>query len=298
MSNFRTILAASDFSFHAHQAAQRAAQLAREHGATLRLLHVINSSVRATTVEQWLLPQFDLEQRIVEDARKALDDLATAVAAPEQAVERDVRSGLVLDEILAATEQADLLVLGPRGLRPVHELILGTLAERLLSKSKCPMLVVKRDAKDSYKRLLVPVDFSEHSMTALRFARSLAPDAEVCLFHAFDLPAEGILRNAGVSDENIDAYRIQEEQQARAQMDTLIAAAGAMAQGASPLIQRGDPRMLVSSTAESFAADLIVLGKHGRSRLAEYFLGGTTRITLARAQCDVAVVPEKRSATA
>jgi nucleotide-binding universal stress UspA family protein len=292
MSSFNTILAACDFSPDAHRAARRAALLAREHGATLRLLHVINYMIRAATVEPWLQPQFDLEQRIAQDARQALEALAREVAAPGQTVEQEIRSGLVLDEILAAAGQADLLVLGPRGLRPIHELILGTAAERLLHKSKRPMLIVKQGPGASYKRVLVPVDFSDHSMSALRFAHELVPGAEICLFHAFEPPAEGIMRNAGVSEEKISAYRVHEQQQARAQMDTFIAAAGVMANTASPLIQCGDPRMLVSSVAESFAADLIVIGKHGRSRLAEYLLGGTTRATLARARCDIAVVPE------
>ena len=46
--------------------------------------------------------------------------------------------------------------------------------------------------------------------------------------------------------------------------------------------------------AETKPADLIVMGKRGRSPLAEYFVGGVTRYTLVRAHCDVAVVPEPR----
>ena len=50
----------------------------------------------------------------------------------------------------------------------------------------------------------------------------------------------------------------------------------------------------ISATAQAYAANLIVIGKQGRSRLAEYFVGGTTRHTIARAHCDVAVVPGAR----
>lgn len=295
MSTMRTILAASDFSFDAHRAARRAALLAREHGATLRLLHIVHPDEAAKAAQQRRRPPVDLDRRVSLDAHHSLDSLAADVSAPDLTLEREIRSGVVLDEILAAADQADLLVLGPRGLRPIHELILGTAAERLLNKSRRPMLVVKQDPSSQYRRVLVPVDFSDHSLTAARFARLLVPNAELCLFHAFESLAEGTLRTAGVSEENIAEYRAQDEREVREEMDKLIAELGPMSVPPLPVVQRGDPRVQISATAQSYAADLIVIGKHGRSRLAEYFLGGTTRITLARSHCDVAVVPEARA---
>jgi nucleotide-binding universal stress UspA family protein len=295
MSSMRTILAASDFSFDAHRAARRAALLARQHGATLRLLHVVHPDAAAQAALQRRRPPLDLDQRISLDAHHSLDSLAADVSASDLSVERELRSGVVLDEILAAADRADLLVLGPRGLRPIHELILGTAAERLLNKSRRPMLVVKQEPTEQYRRVLVPVDFSEQSLTTVRFARLLVPNAELCLFHAFESVAEGTLRTAGVSEENIAEYGAQDEREAREAMDQLIADIGPMSVPPLPLVQRGDPRVQISATAASYAAGLIVIGKHGRSRLAEYFLGGATRVTLARAACDVAVVPEARA---
>ncbi|HVF18051.1 MAG TPA: universal stress protein [Steroidobacteraceae bacterium] len=292
MKSIRKILAATDFSFHAHRAARRAGFLAREHDATLRLLHVINSNTAMSAFQFGVEPPLDLDQRVAQDAQRGLESLAGDVAAPNLVVEREVRTGIVLDQILAAADEADILVLGPRGLRPIHELILGTAAERLLNKSHRPMIVVKQDPTREYRRVLVPVDFSEHSMTALRFARSLAPTAEIGLFHALEAPAEGTLRNAAVAEESINAYRSQVERDARGQMDKLIADAGEMRGPLLPMLQKGDPRLQINAMAESYAADLIVIGKHGRSRISEFFLGGATRLTLARAQCDVAVVPE------
>jgi nucleotide-binding universal stress UspA family protein len=135
MSTLRRILAASDFSFHAHRAARRAAFLAREHGASLRLLHVVNSTVVFPPMEQWLQPPLDLVQRLSQEAQQGLESLAADLAASDLNVEHELRSGIVLDEILAASEHADMLVLGPRGLRPIHELILGAAAERLQQAS-------------------------------------------------------------------------------------------------------------------------------------------------------------------
>jgi nucleotide-binding universal stress UspA family protein len=295
MSAIRTILAATDFSFSAHRAARRAAGLAREHCAILRLLHVVHPDAAARASQRRLRPPIDLDRYLSLDAQHGLESLAADVSAPGLTVEREMRHGSVLDEILSAADHADLLVLGPRGLRPIHEFILGAAAERLLNKSRRPMLVVKTEPGSKYRRVLVPVDFSDHSLTAVRFARVLAPDAELCIFHAFASTAEGTLRSAGVSEESIAQYRAEDERDAREQMDKLIADIGPVTVPPVTEVRTGDPRVQISATAEAYAADLIVIGKHGRSRLAEYFLGGATRLTLARAHCDVAVVPEARA---
>lgn len=102
MSTLRTILAASDFSFDAHRAARRAALLAREHGATLRLLHVVHPNAAAKAAQQRLRPPLDLDQRVSLDAQRNLDSLAADLSAADLIVEREIRSGVVLDEILGA----------------------------------------------------------------------------------------------------------------------------------------------------------------------------------------------------
>jgi nucleotide-binding universal stress UspA family protein len=295
MSTLRTILAATDLSPDAHRAALRAALLAREHASSLRILHVTRPDSAGTEQEVGRAP-LDLEGRASDETRQALQSLIEELKTPDLDVQAEIRSGAVLGEILAAADGADLLVLGPRGLRPVHELILGTAAERLLNKSTRPMLVVKQDPASQYRRVLVPVDLSEHSQAALRFARVLAPAAEICVFYAVDSPATGILRNAGASERSIAEYQAEEGREAREQMSKLMAEASAQPLPVVHLVQSGDPRVRISATAVSYSADLIVMGKRGRSALAEYFVGGVTRYTLVRAHCDVAIVPESRPA--
>lgn len=292
MSTIRTILAASDFSFDAHRAVRRAALLAREHSASLQLLHVVDGAAGKAWRQRWL-PSAAIEQSVLHEAQRGLESLAEDVATTDGVhIDKHVRSGAVLEEILLAAENADMVVLGPRGLRPVHDFILGTTAERLLNRSKRPMLIVKQNPASSYRRLFVPVDFSDHSIAALSFAQQLAPLAEICLFHAVDFLVGGKLKYAGVSDESIAEYRRQIDREARQQMDGFIAGANRTDVPLLPIIESGDARNLITAKAAEYAADLIVMGKHGQSRLAEYLLGGATRLTLARSTCDVAVIPD------
>ena len=79
VSPIRTVVAATDFSFSAHRAARRAAVLAKEHGAALHLLHVLDPLLprRCCVARQ----RFDVEQPLHLDAERALNSLADDVAA-------------------------------------------------------------------------------------------------------------------------------------------------------------------------------------------------------------------------
>lgn len=290
MSNSYRILAATDFSADAANAIERAALLALEHRTELRLLHVISepsivqlrAGVRAGT---------DVERLLVQDARQSMETLADKVRNRHcVAVTPQIVVGPVLDTLLLAMKQADLLVIGPRGLHPAQDLFIGSMAERLLKRAACPMLIVKTVPRAAYGRILIPVDFSSHSLAALAFARSLAPQASRQVLHACECPFEGQLRAAGVAQTIIDEYRGNAIAAARRSMDELLATASL--ENLPSTIDYGDPRAVVLATAERQNADLLVIGKRGRSMLAEYFLGGTARAVLAKASCDVAVVPE------
>ena len=194
-----------------------------------------------------------------------------------------------MDEILAAAASSDLVVLGPRGVNPLRDFILGSTAERMARMIECPMLVVKQDPQIPYENVLVPVDFSEYSAPALRFASEVAPGAALHVFHALDCPLKGTLRSAGVSDAGIAAYCDELHREANASMAELTA--GLQERTVFGTVQAADARVAINERAAANNCTLIVMGKQGRSWLSEHILGSVTRVALERATCDVAVVP-------
>jgi nucleotide-binding universal stress UspA family protein len=288
VSPIRAIVAASDFSFSAHRAARRAGGLAKEHGAALHLLHVVDSSTATSLLRR--SPTVDVEQPLLLEAERALDSLAADIVAAGGVVpDRLLREGRVTDEILAMSTSSDLLVLGPRGLNPLRDFILGSTAERIVRMIDCPMLVVKQDPQIPYENVLVPVDFSEYSLSALRFASELAPGAKLHVFHALDCSLRGRLRHAGVAEEGINAYYDELQREANTSMSELTAALpGRPVFGT---VQSGDARVHITERAVAGQCALIVMGKQGRSWLSEHILGSVTRQVLERAACDVVVVP-------
>ncbi len=291
--NIASIIVAVDFSDHARYAVDRAAMLAAEQRAQLDLVHVISSS-SLDRLHNWLGAPADAEVRLRGDAEHALNDMVKDIADKRKIAARAlVKTGHVLKEILSSSESADLLVLGAHGRKPMRDLILGTTAERSLRTSKQPVLVTKCPPRASYDQVVVPVDFSAFSAPALKMSRLIAPTARITLVHAFRVPFEARLRIAGAAEESILAYCEEERQEAVEKIKELIRSSDDEASRMSYAVERGDVSRVILAQAEKSSADLIVIGKHGRSMLEEWLLGGVTRHVLAGSKCDVLVVHER-----
>lgn len=205
-----------------------------------------------------------------------------------------LHTGSPLAELNTAARGADVMVLGAQGSHPVRQFALGSTAERLSRVSDRPLLVVRNEPIGPYRRALVAVDFSEASIHTLQAALQLAPGAAFHLVHCFTVPFESRLRMADVPQEQIDALRNGTHAAAMRKARELLAHA-APATSARASIRQGDARLELLAAADEDGADLIVVGKQGRSLLADTLIGSTTSWLLREASCDVLAVPAKSS---
>jgi len=178
---------------------------------------------------------------------------------------------------------------GARGDNPLHHLLIGTTAERLLSKADRPLLVVRSEPEGDYQRVLVPMDFSPWSETAIPLARAMAPGAHLVLMHSFSIPFEEKLRFAGVDDDTLGHYRERARRDASDQLNALVDRHSLQSRDFTLSLTEGDAPAHVVRVAAERECDLIVIGKHGRQAAEELLLGSVTRHVLAEAHCDVLV---------
>ena len=150
----RSILALADFSPKSDNAVARAALLAREHGATLHLLHVVAPRRFAVTALRGR--QRDEAEVALERAGLALAALAARTAELHGvSVTCSARAGDSLQAILEGAEGADLVVVAAKRPNPLRDFVLRTPTERLLRIVRRPMLIVKRPALGAYGRTLL-----------------------------------------------------------------------------------------------------------------------------------------------
>lgn len=290
-TSLQHIVVATDFSAPSAMAAERAARLAAEHGARLSLAHVISSSW-ATELRSWLDDSEQWQQRLAQQATASLQVEAARLGQPGgQPIETLLLQGppvaTLSDAVLA--HGADLLALGVRGSSPLHHLLIGTTAERLLRKVACPVLLVREAPAQRYQRVLIPLDFSPWSEQAVDLARQIAPGAVLVLMHSFSIPFEEKLRFAGVDDATLEHYRERAREDARQQMEAFVQARALAPERVHLCLTEGDAPQHILNQARERGCDLIVIGKHGRHAAEELLLGSVTKHVVSEAECDVLV---------
>ena len=150
-TQFTHVLCAVDFSDCSLTAASFAASLAKEAGAALTLVHVIEwpwhesampnlAGVPAAQAHAFAEYRSYLET----SAKERLDEVA-ASAAGAGASATSVRFGTPYVELLdvARTVQADLIVLGVRGRRAVDLAFFGSTANHVVRSASCPVLTIR-----------------------------------------------------------------------------------------------------------------------------------------------------------
>jgi nucleotide-binding universal stress UspA family protein len=292
MHSIRTVLAATDLSAFARHAAGRAAMVASAVGARLSIAHVVNGGGLNALRHLVDVGTGDVAERLIDEVRGEVRELVDEIDQRYGSkAEMHLATGSVLSELstYAETIDADLLVLGARGTSVVREWLLGTTTERMLSKTTRAMLVVKQMPHENYQRVLIPVDFSPRSADALRFARAVAPQADLILLHAFEVPFEGKLRYAGVEDDALAALRVTAKREAVEKMNALVEAAGLGDAGVRRIVLHGDAAATILTQEQEQDCDLIVIGKRGLGLLEELLLGSVTKHILAQSNGDVLV---------
>lgn len=278
------VLVITDLAPASTNAVWRAALIAREQGASLRLLHVGGERRRMAQVHEALE---DIRKQV--HARLGIDSNA------------EVLQGDILPKAISAARAAGLLVLGPRRSNPLREWISGTQAERLIRLCRIPTLVVKRPATPwrnaalgctpepgRYGRVLVSVDLRPEAVDLIAAAMSFSRDPQTQIFHALGTGSELRATGTGLVVSSLGDTAMQ---RAHSALKELIRSSGAQKLGAVSAIAFGLAANCVLARERATGAELIVIGKRRRGLLADFILGGVTQQVLAGSHADVLVMP-------
>ncbi len=147
MIQLRKILVPTDFSEFSQPALTYGCAIAARFDAQLHLLHVVPDPAM-------LVPEshaFSVEAMqaqsaaLVADARQQIEQLPPDGWDNGQPIAREVRTGAVFLEIIgyAREHEIDLLVIGTHGRTGLMHVLMGSVAEKIVRKSPCPVLTVK-----------------------------------------------------------------------------------------------------------------------------------------------------------
>jgi nucleotide-binding universal stress UspA family protein len=144
MPYFRNIVVALDFSRTSEEALRVGREVAADHRARLHLVHVVAEARPAPArLEPPDLSIDDLQRQWVCGAEARL--AAVAKTGTDEAEMPRALVGTPIAETIAAyaaTNDADLIVVGTHGYGPVKRMLLGSVSEHLLRCAPCPVLTV------------------------------------------------------------------------------------------------------------------------------------------------------------
>ena len=143
------ILAPVDFSEHSERAVRTAKELAARYGASVELLHVIQSQPLPTIYGPAAIGEGVLE-RLRTQSLTEMEHLSARAGGPEVEIENTVTYGYPSARINEFAEQngCDLIVLPTHGLTAIERFLLGSTTEKVVRGAHVPVLTVKSFGKD------------------------------------------------------------------------------------------------------------------------------------------------------
>jgi nucleotide-binding universal stress UspA family protein len=292
------ILFPTDFSEGAKRAFPQAAFMAHWHDAELHLLNVTGRHLYSyeDARDRFPLSTDTLSSWLGEPPNPSADwpDFNELPLVQEQVeasspAERIVR---YVDD-----EDVDLVVMGTHGRRGVERMLLGSVTEEVVRTAPAPVMTVRTSARVEpnriVSRILVPVDFSSASKSAIAHAKEIAMTfgAEIDLLHVVqetDYPSAYGLDVADQLRENATANA--EDALGKLAHQT-IGIEHAVVEATT-----GYPPTAILEHAEAREADMIVIATHGRTGLDHFILGSVAERVLRQSPVPVFVVkPDKKS---
>lgn len=147
MFKIHAILCPVDFSDASRKAVQYAREFASNMGASVYLLNVVEPRPMAVDITLNYVPlEEDLEKAAGEDLDIILQEFLVAGLKAECAIEFGNPSDVILEK--AAELDVNLLIMGSHGKKGLSRLIMGSVAETVVRKANCPVLIVKAEEKE------------------------------------------------------------------------------------------------------------------------------------------------------
>jgi len=295
MPTIQSILCPVDFSEHSRTALAWAAAIAARRRADLSVLTVVDPLLAhaATARIGASAMQSDYESAL----RDFIAETLPTASRQELRIRIAVQVGAAAETILRSSrEGSNLVVMGTQGLGGVRKLMLGSTTERVLRRTRVPVLAVHihvaagRDASPAATvhvgRILMATDFGAGASAALPWAIEFARDFAVPILFAHVVIPVSVPRQWQASAADVD-----QQNAAAAVLSLEQFSAGVTEVSSTRQVVIGRPDEAIASLAAEHGAGLIVMGLANEHDAAGTVPGTIAYRVLRAAEGAVLVVP-------
>lgn len=233
---------------------------------------------------------FDIDKYIEEESKAADEKLPYFVESLEKAgIETKViepyPTGDPVAEILNHSEDHDFVTMGSHGVGAFKELLLGSVSEGVVRKSRIPTFVFKfkierkgeevnciKQTPNITDRILVAYDFSKHSDMALEYAKYISSKvgSELHIVHA------------------------KEPEHEEKDLDWLVDELKESGFNVRGYLRAGSPHKVILRVSDEIGASSIFMGSRGLGAVESILLGSTSDSVIRRSKIPVFVCREEK----
>jgi nucleotide-binding universal stress UspA family protein len=275
----KRILCATHFSDTSAAALEMAVALAQACRAEIRVVHVRPHPTDGGGAKTGPGSGPDIDEMGRSYLLESLDLCAQRAVGAGVPCRGVLREGDPPEEIVRVAEEAgtDLIVMGPHGRTEPHDVLAGSMAERVIKAAPCPVIVATSfpaPPGQGRRHLTCGLDLAKASAGTLVCAAAVA--------EAFE--ADLLVLHVAVRPEATDVQDV---------LDGAIARTSLTRGRVQGRVVNGVPYQEILAAAHENGSDLIVVGSHGGGIADRQFLGSTTLHLLRASPCPVLVVPAR-----
>jgi len=263
------LMVATDGSEYSESAIKEAINLAKICSSKLFAVSIIITSLEFPTV----VPQ--VMEKEEKEAREHLESIKSRAA--KEGVDCEIiihRSEEPFQDIVndAARNKVDMIIIGTHGRTGLKRLMMGSVTAKVIGHAPCKVMVIPKDARLTFEKILIATDGSVYSELASREAVSIAKRTGSGLI-ALSVAKKD--ENLPVAKETVNAVKELAERE-RVKVETLTL--------------KGEPYETIVKAAEQKHAGLIVVGSHGRTGVERLLMGSVTERVIGHSGTAVLVV--------
>lgn len=139
--SFKNILVPTDGSEYTKEAVRRAMELAKLAGGKVTALYVLDQTILTNMPMDTAV--MNVYNTLEKEGKDAVDFVRDLGAQEGVEVELSIKEGTPVKVILDESPNYDIIVMGTLGRTGMSKLLMGSVAERVVRASLCPVMVVR-----------------------------------------------------------------------------------------------------------------------------------------------------------
>jgi len=258
----KNILVPTDFSECAYYAAEVAVQIAKQTGATIHLLHIVDIPLTSYDTGMNTYENIPETMFLMDYAKKSMEKLKNESLFVGIDLRTIVEFDLTYSRITTEAKNKDieLIVMGSHGASGFQELIIGSNAEKVVRFSECPVLTIKKQYTNfNVQNIVLASDFKGDTTS---FFNSFSAFMQLFDAHIHLLKVNTALNfeTTPVSRKLMESFLIHHD----------------IKNSSIHIYNDESEEDGILNFSEEVDADLIVIGTHGRTGIAHLVNGSLT----------------------